>query len=201
MPDLLHHDHRHQQPDRADRRHPHRGLQELLDGGLPKWVREGRPTETGDAPAPPPAAFVPDLRAERLKGIGDVKRIVRQGGTKGSGLALILDARARGRFDGSAPEPRPGLPGGHMPGAANLPSSELLNPDGTVSGRFYDSEIEAGRWKLDRGRLCASFRTSDGVGPYHTAVCANGADAVGQTWAEHRDFLFNWNATRSPDSP
>lgn len=81
------------------------------------------------------------------------------------------------------------------------PMTLTLNPDGTVSGRFYDSEIEAGRWTLDRGRLCASFRTSDGVGPYHTAVCANGADAVGQTWAEHRDFLFNWNATRSPDSP
>ena len=104
----------------------------VLDGGLPKWVREGRPTESGEAPAPPPAEFIPDFRAERLKGIGDVKRIVRQGGTKGSGLALILDARARGRFDGTAPEPRPGLPGGHMPGASSLPSADLLNPDGTM---------------------------------------------------------------------
>ena len=76
------------------------------------------------------------------------------------------------------------------------PMTLTLNPDGTVSGRFYDSEIEAGRWTRDRGRLCASFRTSDGVRPYHTAVCANGADATGQTWAEHRNFLFNWNATR-----
>ncbi|MBD0271178.1 MAG: sulfurtransferase [Acetobacteraceae bacterium] len=104
----------------------------VLDGGLPKWAREGRPTENGDAPAPPQATFVPDFRAERLKGIGDVKRIVRQGGIQGSGLALILDARARGRFAGSAPEPRPGLPGGHMPGASNLPSGDLLNPDGTM---------------------------------------------------------------------
>ena len=108
------------------------GKAAVLDGGLPKWVREGRPVEGGEAPAPPQAVFVPDLRAERLKGIGDVKRIVRQGGTKGSGLALILDARARGRFDGTAPEPRPGLPGGHMPGAASLPSTDLLNPDGTM---------------------------------------------------------------------
>lgn len=104
----------------------------VLDGGLPKWVREGRPTESGEAPAPPQAEFVPDFRAERLKGIGDMKRIVRQGGAKGSGLALIMDARARGRFDGTAPEPRPGLPGGHMPGASSVPSSELLNPDGTL---------------------------------------------------------------------
>ncbi|MBX6746979.1 MAG: sulfurtransferase, partial [Acetobacteraceae bacterium] len=78
--------------------------------------------------APTPATFIPDFRAERVKGIGDIKQIVRQGG----GAALILDARARGRFDSTAPEPRPGLPSGHMPGAANLPSSELLNPDLTM---------------------------------------------------------------------
>ncbi len=57
--------------------------------------------------------------------------------------------------------------------------------DGTVSGSFYDSAVEAGRWKTDRGRTCASFRTSDGVGPYHTTVCLAGAAAAGQTWAEH----------------
>ena len=71
-----------------------------------------------------------------------------------------------------------------------------LKPDGNVEGSFYNSTIEAGRWKEDRGRLCASFRTSDGVGPYHTAVCLFGETAVGQTWAEHRTFLFNWTATR-----
>ena len=81
------------------------------------------------------------------------------------------------------------------------PMTLALHADGSVSGRFYDSEIEAGRWTRDRGRLCASFRTSDGVRPYHTSVCANGADATGQTWAEHRDVLFNWNATRAPGAP
>jgi thiosulfate/3-mercaptopyruvate sulfurtransferase len=100
----------------------------VLDGGLPTWRREGRPVESGETAAPAPAAFVADFRADRLRGIGDVKRIVRQGG----GEALILDARARGRFDGTAPEPRRELPAGHMPGAANLPSGELLNADGTM---------------------------------------------------------------------
>ena len=71
-----------------------------------------------------------------------------------------------------------------------------LNTDGTVSGMFYQSEIEAGRWKTDRGRTCASFRTTDGVGPYHTAACLVGDHVEGQTWAEQRTFLFNWNATR-----
>lgn len=71
-----------------------------------------------------------------------------------------------------------------------------LDPAGSVAGSFYQSTIEGGRWKTDRGRICASFRTSDGVGPYHTAVCLVGDQAEGQTWAEHRKFLFNWMAVR-----
>jgi hypothetical protein len=77
------------------------------------------------------------------------------------------------------------------------PMSLTLNPDGTVTGSFYESEIEAGRWKTARGRTCASFRTTDGVGPYHTSVCLVGDQAVGQTWAEQRGFLFNWDAVRN----
>lgn len=76
------------------------------------------------------------------------------------------------------------------------PMTLVLAGDGTVTGSFYNSTIEAGRWKTDRGRTCASFRTSDGVGPYHTSVCLTGDHAIGQTWAEHRKFLFNWLGTR-----
>jgi thiosulfate/3-mercaptopyruvate sulfurtransferase len=96
----------------------------VLDGGLPAWAKEGRPVETGEAPAPASATFVADFRASMLAGIGDVKRIV------ADGSALIIDARAKGRFDGSAPEPRAGMPSGHMPGAANVPVSEMAGPDG-----------------------------------------------------------------------
>jgi thiosulfate/3-mercaptopyruvate sulfurtransferase len=98
----------------------------VLDGGLPAWMREGRPIETGEAPAPQPATFVPDFRAAMLVGIGDMKRII------ADGSALVLDARARGRFDGTAPEPRAGLPSGHMPGAVNVPATEMVGPDGRM---------------------------------------------------------------------
>ncbi len=72
-----------------------------------------------------------------------------------------------------------------------------LAPDGSVSGSVYNSTIEGGRWKTVRGRTCVSFRTSDGVGPYHSGACLRGDHVEGQTWAEHRDFLFNWQATRT----
>jgi hypothetical protein len=76
------------------------------------------------------------------------------------------------------------------------PMHLTLNADGTVTGDFYESEILGGRWKVDRGRTCVSFRTTDGAGPYHTAACLVGTRVEGQTWAEHRNFLFNWNASR-----
>lgn len=73
-----------------------------------------------------------------------------------------------------------------------------LKADGTVKGSFYDSEIEAGRWKTGNGRTCVSFRTTDGKGPYNTAACLVGDKIEGQTWAEHRSFLRPWTATRAP---
>lgn len=106
----------------------------VLDGGLPKWRAEGRPLDMADegqdgpAPAPPPAPpahpFVATLRAARLRGIGDL--LAPEPGR------LILDARPPGRFAGSTPEPRPGLPSGHIPGARNVPVASLLAADGTL---------------------------------------------------------------------
>lgn len=69
-----------------------------------------------------------------------------------------------------------------------------LEADGRVTGSFYDSEIQAGRWKTSAGRTCVSFRTTDGQGPYHTSVCQGASGLEGQTWAEHRNFVFLWRA-------
>jgi thiosulfate/3-mercaptopyruvate sulfurtransferase len=98
----------------------------VLDGGLPKWLREGRATAAGTPAAPHAATYVADFVSARVAGIGDVKRVL------ADKSALVLDARAAGRFKGTAPEPRPGLPSGHMPGAANVPFNELFAADGTM---------------------------------------------------------------------
>jgi thiosulfate/3-mercaptopyruvate sulfurtransferase len=98
----------------------------VLDGGLPKWTREGRPVESGDPPAPAAAAFRPDFRPTRMRGIGDMLANV------GAQAELVLDARATGRFAGTTPEPRAGMRSGHIPGARNLPYTELLAADQTM---------------------------------------------------------------------
>ncbi len=97
----------------------------VLDGGLPKWVREGRATNAGAPAAAVPSVFQPDYRATRLRGVGDILANVK------TGAELVLDARAAGRFTGATPEPRAGMRSGHMPGAANLPYTDLLSADGT----------------------------------------------------------------------
>ncbi len=117
----------------------------VLDGGLPKWVREQRPTESGQPAAPVPAAFRPDYRPTRLRGVGDLIRNV------ATLSELVLDARAAGRFTGATPEPRAGMRSGHMPGSANLPYTDLLNADGTfkpaadLKARFAAAGVDGAR--------------------------------------------------------
>lgn len=98
----------------------------VLDGGLPKWRAEGRPTATGAAREVAPGNFRPDWRPTRVRGVGDMLANV------GSRQELVLDARAAGRFTGAVPEPRAGMRSGHIPGSANLPYTELLAPDQTL---------------------------------------------------------------------
>jgi thiosulfate/3-mercaptopyruvate sulfurtransferase len=98
----------------------------VLDGGLPKWRAEGKPLETGAATPPAHGTFRPDFRAMRVRGIGDMLANLE------TGEALVLDARAAGRFTAEVPEPRPGMRSGHIPGSRNLPYTQLLAPDQTL---------------------------------------------------------------------
>jgi thiosulfate/3-mercaptopyruvate sulfurtransferase len=97
----------------------------VLDGGSKKWKAEGRVMETG-IPRVEPAAFTAKLHPGVVRTIDDVADALR------SGSAQVVDMRSRGRFEGTDPEPRAGLPSGHMPGALNLPYGNLVAPDGTL---------------------------------------------------------------------
>jgi len=97
----------------------------VLDGGLPKWIAEGRPIE--DLPPPPRERhFTVRYDNDLIRELRDVQRVL------ASGKEQVLDARPAGRFRGEAPEPRPGVRSGHIPGAKNLPWETLLGPDGAL---------------------------------------------------------------------
>ena len=113
----------------------------VLDGGLAAWQRAGHATEAGAPPPATPTRFTPRLRAERLRGLGDMLHTT----------ALVLDPRAPARFAGSVPEPRPGVAPGPIPGARNLPYATLLAQDGVflppdeLRARLAAAGAEGGR--------------------------------------------------------
>lgn len=97
----------------------------VLDGGLPRWKAQGRPLESG---AVKPAKGRFEARLD-LKLVRDIDQV---GAVLASGAEQVVDVRSAGRFEGTAPEPRAGVRGGHMPGARNLPFGELIADGGLL---------------------------------------------------------------------
>lgn len=111
---------------------------QVLDGGLPKWLAEGR-SVTADAAQPVAAVFTSDFKAEAVVDADQVQTAL-------DAQAQVVDARGAARFRGEAAEPRPGVRAGHMPGALNLPYNRLLNDDGTLKrgGALAQAFTDAG---------------------------------------------------------
>ncbi len=143
----------------------------VLDGGLPKWVKEGRPVATGAATPRPTrftARFRPELVRDRVAVAADLA----------SKREQVLDARSRGRFAGTEPELRAGLRGGHMPGALNLPFTDLLGPDGTM---------------LPPDRIAALFQAA-AVDPARPVVTSCGSGVTACVLALGLHLIGNKNA-------
>jgi len=132
----------------------------ILDGGLQKWLAEGRPTEAGEA-----ARERGDFNARPQPGIVSKEQIL-------AGMTTaLLDARGKPRFEGSEADPRPGVAAGHIPGARNLPFASLYHADGTFK---------------DRAAIRGLFQES-GVDPADAFVasCGSGVTACSLIFAAH----------------
>ena len=97
----------------------------VLDGGLPKWIAEGREVED----------LAPVIRDRHMtvrfqnQMVRDVTQV---SSASKLGTSQIVDARSAARFRGEAPEPREGLRSGHIPNSRNVPFTDLLNDDKTM---------------------------------------------------------------------
>ena len=127
----------------------------ILDGGLPRWKAEGRRLEEGRVERRP-AHFTARFNSGAVRDLADVAKALQAG-------VQVVDARSSERFTGTAPEPRAGLPRGHMPGALNVPSSML-----TIEGRLKP-----------KSDLMAIFAAA-GVDPTKPIIttCGSGVSAV-----------------------
>jgi thiosulfate/3-mercaptopyruvate sulfurtransferase len=153
----------------------------VLDGGLPKWQREGRPVND-DPPPPRDRHFTARLNTTLVRDFEQVLRALE------SGSEQVIDARAANRFRGEAPEPRAGLRAGHMPGAANLPYNELIDP---ASGTMLPAEALWSRFEAAGIDLSRPVTASCGSG-VSACVLALGLYLIGAkeaavydgSWAE-----------------
>lgn len=103
----------------------HVGAVAVLEGGLPAWTKAGLATESGP-PAPPPRVgpYAAALQPRLVRSLEEVLRECVDAPRR----SKLVDVRPAARFEGAAPEPRPGLRSGHAPGAKNLPLSALVDP-------------------------------------------------------------------------
>lgn len=101
----------------------------VLEGGFPAWKAEGRSIEEGPARPRARRHFTARLNHGMVADLMDVRRALE------NGTAQVVDARSADRFRGEAPEPRPGVRAGHIPGSLNLPFSEIVE-----NGRLKDAD-------------------------------------------------------------
>ncbi|MGE0231974.1 MAG: 3-mercaptopyruvate sulfurtransferase [Flavobacteriaceae bacterium] len=150
----------------------------VLDGGLPKWVREGRPIDD-ETPRRVERHFTARRQAELVADTQDVKSC--------NGRTQIVDARSAGRFMGRDPEPREGVRRGRIPGSLNLPHDQLLNADGTLKS---DAELRAAFAKagIDPGEqiiaLCGSGVTAAIVSLGAAILTGKPSCVYDGSWAE-----------------
>jgi thiosulfate/3-mercaptopyruvate sulfurtransferase len=138
----------------------------VLDGGLKKWIAEGRPVEGGEV-KPKPKSFKATFDEGRVRSIAHMV------GNLDSGKEQVIDARPSARFAGSAPEPRAGLRSGHIPGSRNVPYAVLF-------------DAETGTMKpLDELRKAFSAAGVEMAKPIVTS-CGSGVSALVLTLALYR---------------
>ena len=152
----------------------------VLNGGLKKWKAEGRALEDGTPPKRTERHFTPLMNSALIRDMDDMKKAIAK-------RAQIVDARPAARFEGTEPEPRPGLRSGHLPGSRNVPSQSLINDDGTLRSEaelnkiFADAGID---WRQPVVTTCGSGVTASILSLALAVLGQTNAAVYDGSWAE-----------------
>ena len=156
----------------------------ILDGGMPAWKAEGRPTEAGEVKRAP-RTFKAEMDTGAVAMVSDVQMALNNEDVQ------VVDARSAGRFSGTEPEPRKGLRGGHMPGALNVPFAEIVENGRLAAPEKITAAFAKGGVDTDKPIIasCGSGVTA--------VMLALGLDAIGKKMPRVYDGSWTEWASRA----
>jgi thiosulfate/3-mercaptopyruvate sulfurtransferase len=151
----------------------------ILAGGLPAWIAAGQQIEKGPGRSSS-ARFTPRVNPTLVADAAQVRAAL------ASGEAAIVDARSAERFRGAAPEPRPGLRSGHMPGALNLPFQHLIENGRLKEPAGLEAAFAAAGIDLNREMIasCGSGLTACILSLARAATGRAPASVYDGSWSE-----------------
>ena len=167
----------------------------ILDGGLRAWLETGLPTEFGTVQRAP-AQLHAKFHAEAVKNFAQIQQLIAAHGQ-------ILDARSAARFAGTAPEPRPGISSGHMPGSTSVPFTELvedgrLKPAEKLLNLFREKNVDT---QKPITVSCGSGVTASVIALALEVSGANNVTLYDGSWAEYAqqpNAIIEKDSTRQP---
>ena len=156
----------------------------ILDGGMPAWKAEGRPTEAGEVKRAP-RTFKAEMDTGAVAMVADVQMALNNEDVQ------VVDARSAGRFTGTEPEPRKGLRGGHMPGALNVHFAGIIENGRLAAPEKITAAFAKGGVDTDKPIIasCGSGVTA--------VVLALGLDAIGKKMPRVYDGSWTEWASRA----
>lgn len=155
----------------------------VLNGGLPAWIHEGYATETPQNSTRAKGDFKAEYHPENVKFTGDILDAIDANNT------CILDARSKGRFEATQPEPRADLQGGHIPTSKSLPFTELQ-----VSGKMKKAtELHTIFTQQNTSDLPLIFTCGSGI---TACILALGAELAGiKNYSVYDGSWTEWAST------
>lgn len=155
----------------------------VLNGGLPEWIAKKYPTEKPRNNQLSTGNFKANYQPQKISFTGDVLKNIE------TEMSLVVDARSKGRFFATEPEPRKDMKGGHIPKSKSLPHTEIVIDNFMIS----DNNLRNIYNQLNPNQLPLIFSCGSGI---TASVLALGAEIAGvKNYSVYDGSWTEWAST------